>query len=413
MYFVYLVVSFLRTLLLCLILYLLYLVWERIALNRSRRRIPLCIAVTGTRGKSGVARIIASIFREDGRRVFVKTTGSQAIIQSPDGGEIELDRSIPPSILEQKQLVRQAARGQAGCLVAELMSIHPENHYVESRRILRPDVVVITNVRRDHTEAMGETEDEIASVISLGICRGSEVFLPAGENRPAFRAEAQRCGAKLVAVAPGSSVTMLRFAPDVSRLEFRENLDLAVAVGTRFGIGPPKIIEGIRKARQDIGRLRVWTYRHAGCGSALYLVNAFAANDPDSTFQVLHMVAEALPSAAENIIGVLNLRSDRVPRTVQWLAFLKQGHFQRFRQLFVTGGSCGWFRRKLPGVSVLTSGAPEAMMEAVCAGVPGPAIIFGFGNVKGSGRLLLEYWSGIGTPWAPACHGNGPTEGPS
>lgn len=402
-----------RTLLLCLILYLLYLAWERIALSRSRRRIPLCIAVTGTRGKSSVARIIASIFREAGQRVFVKTTGSQAIIQSPDGSEIDLDRSIPPSILEQKQLVRQAARGKAGCLVAELMSIHPENHYVESRRILRPDVVVITNVRRDHTEAMGETEDAIASVLSLGICRGSEVFLPAGEDRSAFRAEAQRCGAKLVAVASGSSAAVLQGAPDLSRFEFGENLDLAVAVGKRFGIAPPKIIEGIRKARQDVGRLRVWTYRPAGAGPSLYLVNAFAANDPDSTFRVLHMVSNALPSVAGNIIGVLNLRSDRVPRTVQWLAFLKNGNFQTFRRLFVTGGSCGWFRRKLPGVSVLKPGAPEAMMEAVCAAVPDPAIIFGFGNVKGSGRLLLEYWSRIGTPWSPACPGNGPTGGPS
>lgn len=209
-----------RTLLPCLVLFLCYLLWERIALSRSQRRIPLRIAVTGTRGKSSVARLLASILREDGRSVVAKTTGSQAVILLPDGGQIELDRSATPSILEQKQLVHKAARLKADILVAEVMSIHPENHFVEAHKILRPNLVAITNVRRDHTETMGETEEQIASVLSLDICARATVFLPAREEYASFRAEARRCNAILIPVPIGSSAPLLRSAPDLGRLQF-------------------------------------------------------------------------------------------------------------------------------------------------------------------------------------------------
>ena len=53
-----------------------YLVLERIRLDRYRSAIPLTIAVTGTRGKTSVTRMLASVLRESGRRVLAKTTGS-------------------------------------------------------------------------------------------------------------------------------------------------------------------------------------------------------------------------------------------------------------------------------------------------------------------------------------------------
>jgi poly-gamma-glutamate synthase PgsB/CapB len=388
-----------RTLLLCLILFLLFLVWERLALSRSLRRIPLRIAVTGTRGKSSVSRLLASILREDGRKVLAKTTGSQATILLPDGSQRELDRSVPPSILEQIPLVRRAARLKADCLIAEVMSIHPENHYVECRHILQPHIVAVTNVRRDHTEAMGETEDQIASVLSLDICPQSTVFLPENENHESFRAEALRCGARLLTVAAGTSAAWLQAAPELLELEFSDNLDLVHAIATHLGISRKIIIDGIRTARRDLGMLRIWRHRPDAGDRTCYLVNAFAANDPDSTLRVLSKAGALLQGNAGNTIGILNLRADRVPRTVQWICALKSGALDRFARLYVTGPAAGLVRRRVPGVQVLKAASPEAMMRIVCRGAPDGALIFGFGNVKGSGRLLIEYWNGIGEPY--------------
>jgi poly-gamma-glutamate synthase PgsB/CapB len=385
-----------RTLLPCLILFLCYLICERIALNRALRRIPLRIAVTGTRGKSTVTRMLASILKEDGRRVVAKTTGSQAMILLPDGGQLELDRSVTPSILEQAHLVRKAARLRADCLVAEVMSIHPENHFVESRHILKPNLVAITNVRRDHTETMGETEDEIASVLSLDICAQSTAFVPEREDRESFRAEALRCNAALTRIASGASAWLRLDAPDLDRLEFTDTLDLVCAVANHLGISREKIIAGIRNAHHDIGRLRVWRYHPGSSTQTCYLVNAFAANDPESTFKVLARVTETVPAAAGGIIGILNLRADRLPRTVQWMAALKNGGLNRFNRLFVTGDHAGIVRRRVPGVRVLKGGLPQEMMRVVCSEAPDHSVIFGFGNIKGSGRRLVDHWGEIG-----------------
>jgi len=346
-----------------------------------------------------VSRLLASILREDGRSVLAKTTGSQAMILLPDGSQCELDRSTSPSILEQIPLVRKAARLKSDCLVAEVMSIHPENHYVECRHILQPHIVAVTNVRRDHTEAMGETEDQIASVLSLDICPQSTVFLPAAEDRESFRAEAQRCGARLMTVAEGASADLLEAAPGLADIEFRDNLDLVHAIASHLGVGHRTIIDGIRNARYDLGMLRIWRYRPDGGSRTCYLVNAFAANDPDSTLRVLSRAGTLLKGDAAGTIGILNLRADRMPRTVQWIGALNSGALGRFARLYVTGPAAGLIRRRVPGVQVLKAAAPEEMTRIVCREAPDGALIFGFGNVKGSGRLLIEYWNGIGEPY--------------
>ena len=386
------------TLLPSLILFLLFLVWERVSLRRRQARIPLRIAVTGTRGKSSIVSLLAAVFREDGRRVLAKTTGSEALLILPDGSREEVVRSGMPSILEQKQLVRRAVREKADCLIAEIMSIQPENHFVESRMILQPHAVVITNVRRDHTEAMGKTEAQIASVLGLAICPGAAVFLPEAAVRDCFQGEARRCGATLVPVAPGAAAAILEQAPGLARQEFAANLDLVFAVASHFGIAATTILEGLRKAQHDIGGLKIWRFSPDAAHPPWLLINAFAANDPESTFQVMSRVSEIFPQAGSGMTGILNLRADRAARTLQWIEALKQGGLGRFRRLYVTGGHARVVRRRLPGVELLDTSSPEEMTRSVCSETGNERIVFGFGNIMGSGRLLVDYWNRVGTP---------------
>src|SRR4030043_1169500 len=101
---------------LCLLLYL-----ERRPLTRTTRRIPLRVAVTGTRGKSTVTRMIAAALKEAGFSVLAKTTGSQPVLIFPDGREEEVVRRGLPTILEQKRLVKKAAALGIRAIVTEMM----------------------------------------------------------------------------------------------------------------------------------------------------------------------------------------------------------------------------------------------------------------------------------------------------
>jgi poly-gamma-glutamate synthase PgsB/CapB len=377
----------------CLAAFLLFLTGERIALDRARRHIPIRIAVTGTRGKSGVARMLASVLRESGRKVIAKTTGSESVIVFPDGTEQKACRRGPASIREQIGLVRTASRAGADCLVAEVMSLQPENHFSESRQILQPTLVAITNARLDHTETMGATVEEIASVLALDITPGSSVFIPGMSLLAPITEAANSRGAGLFPIPAGEGARF--YGVPGQGLEFPENIDLVCAIARSMDINDETIQRGLEQTRHDIGRLGVW---QVGMGTrAVYFVNAFAANDPESTFGVLAKVRERVPGNLE-ATGLLNLRQDRGARTMQWIGALKE-RGNAFHRLFVTGGHSAVLHRRYPAARILKRGTPEKMTAEIVSGLTGGAIVFGFGNIKGSGLELSKHWSRLGTPY--------------
>ncbi|MBE0461631.1 MAG: poly-gamma-glutamate synthase PgsB, partial [Candidatus Aminicenantes bacterium] len=144
---------------LCAGIYILYLVVEYHIVTYRARRIPIRIGITGTRGKSSVTRLIASVLREAGFSVLAKTTGSIPVIILPNGQEKEIKRRGVPSILEDKKILKAGAKLGVQVLVSELMGIHPERVHVESTRMLRPHIIVITNVRLDHMSQMGYSRE--------------------------------------------------------------------------------------------------------------------------------------------------------------------------------------------------------------------------------------------------------------
>ncbi len=376
-----------------LVLFLFYLVCERLLLDRRRSAIPLRIAVTGTRGKSSVTRIVASILRENGMRVIAKTTGSQARIVLPDASEIAVRRRGIPSIVEQQGLVRRAARLEVDCLVAEIMSIHPENHYVESQQILQPHMVVITNIRSDHTEAMGKTPEEIAAVFSLDIPENATVFVLEGESRGQIEARVRNAAGTLIRVPSGLSSRLQCLAPESARVEFTDNLDLACAVAEHLGIAEASIRGGVKKTRQDIGKMRIWKYQSGGTAKSCYLVNGFAANDPESSLQVVRMAKSRLPDAGRQWAGLLSLRADRADRTAQWIEALRGGMFDCLSRIYVTGPHAGIVARTVRSARVVRAGQPREMMRAIVTDLEDQSVIVGLGNMKGTGELLVNFWS--------------------
>lgn len=389
--------------------WLAYLVVERFRLGMHREAVPLRIAVTGTRGKTTVTRRLAAVLSEDGRKVLTKTTGSEAAYLFPDGTVQEIHRLGAPSIIEQKHLLRRGAKMGVDVVLAEVMSVRPENHQVEIHGILRPHLVLVTNFRVDHMEAHGQTREEVASVLALDVPPGSQALVPAGELEETFQELVSKVGGHVVAVPDGEARLPTSCLPSGVTGEFGRNLDLVWAAARSLGVSEEVIRNGIRKAQDDVGALRSWRYTLGEGGRPWILVNAFAANDPESTLEIYDRVTTTEDFPPELCTGLLSLRSDRGDRSLQWAETLAAGGLSRFRTLFLTGLHGPALRHRLrhhphaKRIRLLRSGPPEEVMDRVLArggrdDGSSRCLLFGFGNMSGLGRELVRHWRKVGEP---------------
>ncbi len=330
----------------------------------------------------------------------------------PDGSEQELNRRGCPSILEQRKVLQQASRLSVDAVVCEMMGIRPEILAVESSQILQPQILILTNALPDHIEHWGAGADSSALCLSAAIPRSATVFVPEEENCPIWLETSARQGSKLVKVraTEGNSLAENTGDPEPSArsepgLEYAANQRLVMAVGKFLGIDSPLLRKGMQRQVPDLGALRIWQFSLPDSGMEWLCVNAFAANDPTSTRQVLSKLKD-LGLTAYSILGILNLRRDRADRTLQWLEAFLQHDFPEIQNLYVTGDHSRAFVRRMvskkagPELSALPSLPPSELMKALAQEKPTPALLLGLGNMQGLGRNLVEFWEKEGTPYA-------------
>jgi len=384
------------------------LILERVRLGRALARVPVRVAVAGTRGKSSVTRLIAAGLRASGARVLAKTTGSKPVLIFPDGTEAEIPRVGMPSIREQVRLVSRAARIGADALVVEMMSIGEECLRAESGKILRPRVLALTNVRADHLDAMGADRETIARTLTAVFPENGEVLLPAEELRPVFERAASRLKIRLVPVPPAPGVGAADGLAKTIPGEFEPNRRLARAVLASLGIDDRTIEQGFAAAAPDAGSLRIWRGAFGEPPRRAFCVSLFAANEPESSAAALLEVERMIPLAGRPLVGLLSLREDRGDRTLQWVRAAGEGFFRGFSSVFLIGPPARAALRKVrrrpgPGGPVFSSiegRSPEALMTRVLSAAPGDPVVVGLGNFVGRGEEIARYWELRGTAHA-------------
>jgi len=387
-----------------------YLLFERLLIDRRLHRVKLRIAVTGTRGKSSVTRLIAAALRESGRRVVAKTTGSAAMVILPDGSEQEIPRVGPPSILENRSILRLAARHKADTLVSEMMSITAECLRVEARKLLKPGLLIITNVRLDHWEEQGRTREEIVRSLAVALCPDCTVLVPNEDALPELERAAGRVGAKITRLSADNTPKIPDEVSALLPMEFEDNIRLALAALEFCGVERAVAWRGMAGARPDAGGLKIFRAKIGSPPAPWLLVSAFAANDPESSRLALTKLQGLTRSFPGKRRAILNLRDDRGGRTVQWLDALRAGFFSEFNRVVLVGSpAVAALRRRarrigkrtrMPErhIAVLSERSPEKITAAMAAdadSVPG-GVIIGLGNMGGLGRGLVEYWEQIG-----------------
>jgi poly-gamma-glutamate synthase PgsB/CapB len=378
-----------------------YLALESYLQQKRLKKVPRRIAVTGIRGKSSITRLIASGLKEAGFKVMAKTTGSRPVLIYPDGREKEIRRRGKPTILEQKTLVSKAVEHKADYLVSEMMSIQPECLQAESRYLLRPEILVLSNIRLDHLDQMGESREEIARSLSTAFPTRGIIFIPEEESFPWMVEEARR---------KGSEVILVKKDPELENLkgilpypEFETNVRLAAAVLKHRGLSADQIIKGFGKVIPDYGSLKVWKKAVEGSSKPCYFASLFAANDPESTMEAMDLVVAKAGGQNQNIIGLLSLRGDRLDRTRQWADFLIKEKTDNLNSLALVGpGSKAlqrYLKKSLSGrgkrVLLIRNQEPEECLEKITAFAPSgdeaEVVIFGLGNIGGFGQKMIDY----------------------
>lgn len=274
------------------------------------------ISVSGTRGKTTTVNLIHEALIRRGVRVLSKTTGEEAVLRI--GREYQRFKR-PRSVLEENLGILRIPHDVA---VIENQAITPYTMRV-FHCMIKPRVVVVTNVRLDHTEFLGETREEIA--ISLVSSLNKDVsFLVSGECREnieeILRSGAERLGAEYIKASsydiPGS-----------------ESLGIVEEV--------LKLITGERMSEEERRRIlslieRMMSVNRSG---ELTWYNGAKINDPDSAEIVLNYL---LSKYGKSFVISASFRSDRRDRTSLFANFLRKCSTQdHVRAIFVSGHAAG------------------------------------------------------------------------
>jgi len=375
--------------------------------HRRLERLRWRIHVNGIRGKSTVARNVAGMLREAGYVTVAKSTGTEAAVINRHGVDEPIIRRGPPTILEQIEVTKQYVTDDVEALVIECMALKPEYQEVSERLIVRSNIGILTNVREDHQDVMGETLPEIARSL-LSTCPWNGLLVTS-EQDPALQEvmrEVASARGTEVLVADPASVTdaeMKRF----DYIAFKDNVAIALAIAERVGIPRGLAMNGIVRAEPDPGVLRVKELLIGG--KRVTWANLFAVNDRESMVVAMERLAAYVKDDTFTI-GILNNRADRERRALQFAdVAAKDLHFD---QLVTFGAHEGVVTDRLiangvPRAGILNLGDDhhprlEEIVDRMILQQAGQHLfIVGFVNIPTlQAERLLEYFEHEAPAWA-------------
>ena len=282
--------------------------------NNTIKKIPIRIHVNGTRGKSSVARLIAAGLRGGGIKTLAKTTGSSPRFIDSMGDDHIIQRFRPASIGEQIRMISKFSKEAPEAIVMECMAVQPQYQWVSEHKILQSNYCVITNVRADHLEEMGFSHNHIARSLANTIPMNEKVFTSETESIAPIIDKAINNNSDINIC--NSENMDKKYLDGFPFIEHPDNIALALGVCESIGVSKDNAIEGMRNANPDPGALSIIKLQIKK--SSIHFVNAFAANDPNSTLRTLDIIKEHY-NGKKKIAVFLNTRTDRQLRTQQLL----------------------------------------------------------------------------------------------
>jgi hypothetical protein len=283
--------------------------------RRALRRMDTRIAVAGSRGKTSTVRRLDDVFNRRGYDTLTKITGNHPTLIH--NGEVHpIERLGPRTTLYENISVVGEFAPELDAYAAEDVGIFENQGITEyttrliNQQLIDPDIVVLTNVRQDHTDTLGKSRTNIARSFARSISSGTHVV--SGEQHPVLhdyiRAEVERRGGTIEQVEIPARHEGLLGA------ETAHAIDAVLA-----SLDEPPLPDGELDAFLDAIQPE-WTRLPDG-----RVFNAAEVNDVEST----EMVRQSLVTG-EKILPFVYLRRDRRGRTASFAEYVdllyEQGH---------------------------------------------------------------------------------------
>ena len=332
--------------------------------RRSLDRFETRIAVVGSRGKSSTVRRLDDVLGRRGYGRLSKLTGDRPMVLL-DGEVYPIDRRGPRTLLyENARIVGRFAADLDPAefpevAVFENQGITPYTTRLVNRTFLRADVVVVTNVRRDHIDTLGTDRSDIARAIGRGVSPDAHVVNAEQhpDLREFLRAEVERRGATF------EQVTVPDRHEGMLGAETVNAIDPVLAAMDEDPVPDAELDAYLGSIQPEWVHLR---------GGRVY--DAADVNDVEST----ERVRRVLTDEGETVLPFVFLRADRRGRTasfaeyVEWLVDL--GHAD---EVHVAGGHAGAFRRNVDApVTVHEADDAGDVLDALLAVGP-PVVLMG------------------------------------
>jgi len=311
-----------------------------------------------------------------------------------DGTETYIHRKSSANIIEQLSIVKYAYRRNVKALVMECMALQPQYQTITEKHMIHSNVSVMTNVRLDHVDVMGHTLPEIAETLGRTIPKNEQLFT--AENIIPDTLKKIADDRKTVSHFVDSEQVSQDEMKGFSYIEHRENVALSLAICEHLEVDRKTALKGMYQAIPDSGALRC--FHVEAFKKQMFFYNAFAANDPDSTYMVWQKVRDEIGIEGTRII-LLNTRQDRLDRARQLADMAARKFTDEIDFLFLIGQSTevvedmaigyGFPKSKIINLGYTT---PALVFEKVLSMTVEKSTIVAIGNMGGMGAETAEYF---------------------
>lgn len=373
-----------------------YLVLESTLHRRRLGKIKYRIHVNGTRGKSSVSRLIAAGLRGGKITTVCKTTGTMARFIYPDGHEEPIIRLGRTNVIEQVKVVKKADKLSPKALVIECMAVQPLLQSLCELKLVRSTHGVMVNAKADHLDVMGPTEADVAKALAGTMTIKGHFFTTERKFLSTFEMAANDRGSEIISISDEainaiSDEEMSQF----SYIEYKSNVALALKVCQSIGVDRDLALKGMWQATPDPGALMV--FKKTINDIEFTLANGFAANDPESTTALWHLVLSALKPNGD-VIALVNCRADRGDRSRQMAQVVNT--WQTPLAFFVIGSGTDVFFKHVDKALKekcfnLEGAKVKAILDKGQALSDKKALLFiGVCNIAGIGFELVNFFEG-------------------